>query len=137
MVLADQLGRRSSDQAIKQHSSAKLTTATLRMIEQASTLAAADPLAVHPVHLLFRPLSTQRSKGEGHFRRLYRQLQCGSRHRHSCGFGLSAPGASAAAREGSAQALRAPLAGVRFLTDRDEVRSRVRPHAMHRQHLDS
>ncbi|SAL82407.1 integrase [Caballeronia arvi] len=51
--------------SIKQHGSAKLTAMTLRMVEQASTLAAAAPLAMHPVHLWFRPLIAQRLSGEG------------------------------------------------------------------------
>jgi len=59
-VLADHLKA-----SIKQHGSAKLTTMTLRMVEQASTLAAAVPLAAHPVHLWFRPLIAQRLTGEG------------------------------------------------------------------------
>ena len=59
-VLADHLKA-----SIKQHGSAKLTAMTLRMVEQASTLAAAVPLAAHPVHLWFRPLIAQRLNGEG------------------------------------------------------------------------
>nr|WP_309789584.1 phage integrase family protein [Caballeronia sp. LZ019] len=59
-VLADHLKA-----SIKQHGSAKLTAMTLRMVEQASTLAAAVPLAAHPVHLWFRPLVAQRLNGEG------------------------------------------------------------------------
>ncbi|SAK70131.1 integrase [Caballeronia glebae] len=59
-VLADHLKA-----SIKQHGSAKLTAMTLRMVEQASTLAAAVPLASHPVHLWFRPLIAQRLSGEG------------------------------------------------------------------------
>ncbi|WP_250479832.1 MULTISPECIES: phage integrase family protein [unclassified Caballeronia] len=51
--------------SIKQHGSAKLTAMTLRMVQQASTLAAVVPLATHPVHLWFRPLITQRLNGEG------------------------------------------------------------------------
>ncbi|SAL49401.1 integrase [Caballeronia concitans] len=51
--------------SIKQHGSAKLTAMTLRMVEQASTLAAAVPLPAHPVHLWFRPLIAQRLNGEG------------------------------------------------------------------------
>ncbi|WP_408295717.1 phage integrase family protein, partial [Paraburkholderia sp. RL17-373-BIF-A] len=51
--------------SIKQHGSAKLTAMTLRMVEQASTLAAAVPLATHPVHLWFRPLIAQRLTREG------------------------------------------------------------------------
>jgi hypothetical protein len=42
--------------SIKQHGSAKLTAVTLRMVEQASTLAAAAPLLEHHVGLWFRPL---------------------------------------------------------------------------------
>jgi hypothetical protein len=45
-VLADHLKA-----SIRQHGSAKLTAVTLRMVEQASTLAAAVPAAGHPVHL--------------------------------------------------------------------------------------
>ncbi|WP_175946356.1 site-specific integrase [Caballeronia sp. BCC1704] len=59
-VLADHLKA-----SIRQHGSAKLTTMTLRMVEQASTLAAAVPLPTHPVHLWFRPLIAQRLNGEG------------------------------------------------------------------------
>jgi integrase len=51
--------------SIRQHGSAKLTAVTLRMVEQASTLAAAVPLTTHPVHLWFRPLIAQRLSGEG------------------------------------------------------------------------
>jgi integrase len=51
--------------SIKQHGSAKLTAVTLRMVEQASTLAAAVPALDHPVGLWFRPLVTQRLIGEG------------------------------------------------------------------------
>ncbi|MEZ2311103.1 phage integrase family protein [Paraburkholderia sp. RCC_158] len=58
-VLADHLKA-----SIKQHGNAKLTAMTLRMVEKASTLAAAMPLATHPVHLWFRPLIAQRLKGE-------------------------------------------------------------------------
>ena len=59
-VLADHLKA-----SIKQHGSAKLTAMTLRMVEQASTLAAAVPLATHPVYLWFRPLIARRLSGEG------------------------------------------------------------------------
>ncbi|WP_250476029.1 phage integrase family protein [Caballeronia sp. GAFFF1] len=59
-VLADHLKA-----SIKQHGSAKLTAMTLRMVEQASMLAAAVPLPAHPVHLWFRPLIAQRLSGEG------------------------------------------------------------------------
>ncbi|KIG11261.1 Protein of unknown function DUF3701 [Burkholderia sp. MR1] len=59
-VLADHLKA-----SIKQHGSAKLTAMTLRMVEQASTLAAAVPLPAHPVYLWFRPLIAQRLNGEG------------------------------------------------------------------------
>ena len=59
-VLADHLKA-----SIRQHGSAKLTAVTLRMVEQASTLAAAVPLVKHPVHLWFRPLIAQRLSGEG------------------------------------------------------------------------
>ena len=51
--------------SIKQHGSAKLTAVTLRMVEQASTLAAAVPSVAHPVHLWFRPLIARRLTGEG------------------------------------------------------------------------
>jgi integrase len=51
--------------SIKQHGSAKLTAVTLRMVEQASTLAAAAPSPDHPVGLWFRPLVTKRLVGEG------------------------------------------------------------------------
>ncbi|TCF97039.1 hypothetical protein BZM26_33960 [Paraburkholderia strydomiana] len=59
-VLADHLKA-----SIRQHGSAKLTAVSLRMVEQAATLAAAVPLATHPVHLWFRPLIAQRLSGEG------------------------------------------------------------------------
>ncbi|WP_244818662.1 phage integrase family protein [Caballeronia sp. Lep1P3] len=59
-VLADHLKA-----SIRQHGSAKLTAMTLRMVEQASTLAAAVPLPAHAVHLWFRPLIAQRLNGEG------------------------------------------------------------------------
>ncbi|SAL82559.1 integrase [Caballeronia choica] len=59
-VLADHLKA-----SIKQHGSAKLTAVTLRMVEQASTLAAAVPILTHPVNLWFRPLIAQRLSGEG------------------------------------------------------------------------
>ncbi|HZZ04101.1 phage integrase family protein [Paraburkholderia sp.] len=51
--------------SIRQHGSAKLTAVTLRMVEQASTLAAAVPAVGHPVHLWFRPLIARRLMGEG------------------------------------------------------------------------
>lgn len=51
--------------SIKQHGSAKLTAVTLRMVEQASTLAAAAPSPDHQVGLWFRPLVTKRLVGEG------------------------------------------------------------------------
>jgi integrase len=51
--------------SIKQHGSAKLTAVTLRMVEQASTLAAAVPALDHGVGLWFRPLVTKRLVGEG------------------------------------------------------------------------
>jgi hypothetical protein len=50
---------------IKQHGSAKLTAVTLRMVEQASTLAAAAFSGDHQVGLWFRPLVTKRLIGEG------------------------------------------------------------------------
>ncbi|MBK5125682.1 tyrosine-type recombinase/integrase [Burkholderia sp. R-69980] len=59
-VLADHLKA-----SIRQHGSAKLTAVTLRMVEQASTLAAAVPALAHPVHLWFRPLIARRLIGEG------------------------------------------------------------------------
>ncbi len=51
--------------SIKQHGSAKLTAVTLRMVEQASTLAVAAPSCGHQVGLWFRPLVTKRLIGEG------------------------------------------------------------------------
>ncbi|AMM18762.1 integrase (plasmid) [Burkholderia sp. PAMC 28687] len=51
--------------SIKQHGSAKLTAVTLRMVEQASTLAAAVPAPDHGLGLWFRPLVTKRLAGEG------------------------------------------------------------------------
>src|SRR5471030_3317929 len=51
--------------SIKQHGSAKLTAVTLRMVEQASTLAAAAPSLEHHVGLWFRPLVAKRLSGEG------------------------------------------------------------------------
>ncbi|OTP76244.1 phage integrase family protein [Caballeronia sordidicola] len=51
--------------SIKQHGSAKLTAVTLRMVEQASSLAAAAPSPDHQVGLWFRPLVTKRLIGEG------------------------------------------------------------------------
>jgi len=51
--------------SIKQHGSAKLTAVTLRMVEQASTLAAAAPSLDHHVGLWFRPLVSKRLTGEG------------------------------------------------------------------------
>ncbi|WP_309966101.1 phage integrase family protein [Caballeronia sp. LZ001] len=59
-VLADHLKA-----SIKQHGSARLTAMTLRMVEQASTLAAATPALGHPVELWFRPLIARRLIGEG------------------------------------------------------------------------
>ncbi|MGV7241675.1 phage integrase family protein [Caballeronia sp. M23-90] len=50
--------------SIKQHGSAKLTAVTLRMVEQASTLAAASPSADHHVGLWLRPLVTKRLTAE-------------------------------------------------------------------------
>ena len=50
--------------SIKQHGSAKLTAVTLRMVEQASALAAAAPAADHHVGLWLRPLVTQRLTAE-------------------------------------------------------------------------
>src|SRR5258708_226066 len=51
--------------SIKQHGSARLTAVTLRMVEQASTLAAAAPSLEHHVGLWFRPLVSKRLSGEG------------------------------------------------------------------------
>jgi len=51
--------------SIKQHGSAKLTAVTLRMVEQASRLAAATPSLEHGVGLWFRPLIARRLMGEG------------------------------------------------------------------------
>ncbi len=59
-VLADHLKA-----SIRQHGSAKLTAVTLRMVEDASKLAVAVPLATHPVGLWFRPLIARRLTGEG------------------------------------------------------------------------
>lgn len=59
-VLADHL-----KQSIRKHGSAQLTAVSLRMVEQASKLAAAAPLAAHAVGLWFRPLVAQRLAGEG------------------------------------------------------------------------
>jgi integrase len=50
--------------SIKQHGSAKLTAVTLRMVEQASVLAAASPAADHHVGLWLRPLVTKRLTAE-------------------------------------------------------------------------
>jgi integrase len=50
--------------SIKQHGSAKLTAVTLRMVEQASVLAAATPAADHHVGLWLRPLVTKRLTAE-------------------------------------------------------------------------
>jgi integrase len=50
--------------SIKQHGSAKLTAVTLRMVEQASVLAAAAPAADHHVGLWLRPLVTKRLTAE-------------------------------------------------------------------------
>ncbi|VVD31171.1 site-specific integrase [Paraburkholderia dioscoreae] len=59
-VLADHLKA-----STRHHGSAKLTAVTLRMVEQASRLAAAAPAATHPVGLWFRPLVARRLVGEG------------------------------------------------------------------------
>lgn len=59
-VLADHLKA-----SIRHHGSAKLTAVTLRMVEEASRLAVAVPLAIHPVWLWFRPLIARRLTGEG------------------------------------------------------------------------
>jgi integrase len=50
--------------SIKQHGSAKLTAVTLRMVEQASVLAAAAPAADHHVGLWLRPLVAKRLTAE-------------------------------------------------------------------------
>jgi len=50
--------------SIKQHGSARLTAVTLRMVEQASVLAAAAPAADHHVGLWLRPLVTRRLTAE-------------------------------------------------------------------------
>jgi len=59
-VLADHLKA-----SIKKHGSAKLTAVTLRMVEQASRLAAAVPTGNHPVGLWFRPLIALRLTAAG------------------------------------------------------------------------
>ncbi|WP_330997033.1 IS1096 element passenger TnpR family protein [Burkholderia stagnalis] len=51
--------------SMRQHGEAKLTSLTLRMIEDAAKLAAAAPAAHHAVALWFRPLVAQRLTGEG------------------------------------------------------------------------
>ncbi len=64
--------------SIKQHGSAKLTAVTLRMVEQASALAAASPATDHHVGLWLRPLVTKRLDGRAHHDvgRALRVLQC-------------------------------------------------------------
>jgi integrase/recombinase XerD len=59
-VLADHLKT-----STRQHGSAKLSAVTLRMVEEASKLAVAVPLAIHRVGLWFRPLIARRLTGEG------------------------------------------------------------------------
>lgn len=59
-VLADHL--RAS---IAKHGSARLASASLQMVEQASRLAVAAPLAGHAVGLWFRPLIARHLAGEG------------------------------------------------------------------------
>uniref|UniRef100_UPI003BEEFE06 IS1096 element passenger TnpR family protein n=1 Tax=Burkholderia arboris TaxID=488730 RepID=UPI003BEEFE06 len=59
-VLADHLKT-----SIRQHGSAKLTAVTLKMVEDASKLAVARPLATHPVGGWFRPMIARRLTGEG------------------------------------------------------------------------
>jgi integrase len=59
-VLADHL--KASARA---HGSARLTSVSLKMVEQAVALAVAQPAATHPVGMWFRPLVTLRLKGEG------------------------------------------------------------------------
>ncbi|CAE6862620.1 Tyrosine recombinase XerC [Paraburkholderia aspalathi] len=59
-VLADHLKN-----SIRKHGSAKLTAMSLRMVEDASRLAAAVPAPQHAVGFWFRPLVAQRLAGEG------------------------------------------------------------------------
>jgi hypothetical protein len=59
-VLADHL--KASARA---HGSARLSSVTLKMVEQAAALAVARPDAHHPVGMWFRPLVSLRLKGEG------------------------------------------------------------------------
>ncbi|WP_434116268.1 phage integrase family protein [Paraburkholderia caffeinilytica] len=59
-VLADHLKT-----SIRKHGSAKLTAVSLRMVEDASRLAAAMPAPLHAVGFWFRPLIAQRLAGEG------------------------------------------------------------------------
>lgn len=47
------------------HGSARLTSVSLKMVEQAAALAVARPAATHPVGMWFRPLVAGRLKGEG------------------------------------------------------------------------
>ncbi|WP_330999246.1 IS1096 element passenger TnpR family protein [Burkholderia cepacia] len=51
--------------SMRQHGEAKLTTLTLRLVEDAAKLAAAAPAADHALALWFRPLVAQRLVGEG------------------------------------------------------------------------
>jgi hypothetical protein len=51
--------------SIRQHGSAKLTALTLKMVEDASKLAVAQPLATHPVGGWFRPMIARRLVEEG------------------------------------------------------------------------
>ena len=75
-VLADHLKA-----SIKQHGSAKLTAVTLRMVEQASTLAAAVPLADAPGAPVVSAAdrATAERGGDRHARRADRLLQCARR----------------------------------------------------------
>ncbi|MGF6637436.1 phage integrase family protein, partial [Paraburkholderia sp. MM6662-R1] len=59
-VLADHLKA-----SAKAHGSARLTAVTLKMVEQAATLAVAQPQPDHGVGMWFRPLVAQRLKAEG------------------------------------------------------------------------
>ena len=51
--------------SIRKHGSAKLTAVSLRMVEEASRLAAAVPAPQHAVGFWFRPLVAQRLAGQG------------------------------------------------------------------------
>ncbi|CAG4914412.1 phage integrase family protein [Paraburkholderia gardini] len=58
-VLADHL-----KSSARKHGSAKLTAVSLKMVEEASKLAAAVPAAGHGIGMWFRPLVARRLKGE-------------------------------------------------------------------------